>query len=1435
MAGKRKAKPVVQTARQTFPTEKRARLIAAMLGSTAEQIREISLTDALYASADPIFEGAGAVRFRRGPPGDEVDEGDAMDKVRRAVDGDEIEESDDDAVAPDTAANSDDDDDDDAADSLEAAKASGAEVDWVMGRMFAALPEDSAAVEIADLVEQADEERERQELPSGDQVREPYVTFISTMFETLHSNGNTPAQRTAEGMRTAIRDDIANTTARETTAWTMEMLNSEMHIFEALQQLVITYADESGARDDTGLPIIGRWLADLLQNDDTREILTATLSSPEADGPLRATPRSFGAGTSKAPTFGLPWGRHHILEMLRAWVQADPHQRPCVLQELCLAAYPTQPGSTIDTASSNQPRILREAVSPENLEAGTRPARHMPCYLCQAIISEVLRKLFGMHNAEPSFAVHSHTVAVGDGPDEFDPSECLPLGHGVYGPVLAYSVMRLVASQCKVRYTQDFKRAPTAGAETWGEADAEADEAGAPAPKFLTQMIHCYELGTPPRQSFSSRLSNREMPFPLADAAERDAGPVPPMVMGGVAGENYLGMPALEPIVTITVDSNSPPLRRVFRRREFHFAEVLRRELPAKYPRPWMGCAREYELLFVDDFEATVRAVADGRLADAVRRAAETDGAVIVRDFGFRQIYPETDALAWACILRLLAAHAFLVCVPEKSALRVVLQLFIDQHIPLTDYLIRRREADPDAGASEGSAEYLSVRPEWDRWVFWVGQLPDLRALMAYHSEMWYTRGTGTATIGQALVYLLFNKVYAHPCQQRALDSILKRITGLYPAIMWLVKDIITVVLLGNYRSAKNPPNFMARSFLMANCCAMATMSHANFWAWVKRNTKVVKLCFRIFMAETLRRATIPYIFERTFRRFDDLAEIGYNTMDVIHAKLSDRAGVLAEAIPTELFGQHNAALRAVARSEFDRMYARVLQMSAELTQEMSAEVVAADKQYGYNSFITRLPKGTFPSKCDELLRRYLRWVEAILDGGKRAESDEDALAISRRRIDLARRISESLEGVPQRCWPPELAHIAMVLPSMQHPGHIKFLQPANALGPYEHPLLTPTEMEILHKAAHVAAGNSCNFFPLTLISAIGGIERSWLIAVFCIYVAADVFSAAEGAPIRNLPSLFEWDPRAFCALQVFTAQYVRLSTAVAYPLSAETARYQIEAVRRRWGIRPGVPTPPNLFCMPFCGCGRLQSAVVTPANAARTYFNFGASAAAQPVFDMSKLYPHCGANRTFDCDRPLLQMNLLGRRGRFYTNREVVICARCGVFTTLSTARISTRGPYCGCELEPPPLDLKPRALPGMLAQTPAGMLYAQSVSRTDPEPSVTTVCGTCAICPQQLDARNPTYSNGNTVRYTFDERRKPEVCAEMFCEKHFFYTTGYFNSAKLPPDSVVSRAVLIEYVRAAMKAASAVSGGMRTTANAQFASAVRKKDTAWMFGRQK
>lgn len=189
-----------------------------------------------------------------------------------------------------------------------------------------------------------------------------------------------------------------------------------------------------------------------------------------------------------------------------------------------------------------------------------------------------------------------------------------------------------------------------------------------------------------------------------------------------------------------------------------------------------------------------------------------------------------------------------------------LLQLFIDTHLPLLDYIKRNDEYtdeqlnDPDVNLDDLTKSALEQYFPSDFNVAYCGGLPDLIPCIDA-GNVWYDvrPKLRIETITSALIHILACKTQSHKCQLRNFMRILYGYFKIYPIMIKLFKMMLQVSFMGNYIHAKYRPSLKTRLSIY-NSFNSNKLTDDTLFLWMIENDQLVYYVtkeFYKYMVET--------------------------------------------------------------------------------------------------------------------------------------------------------------------------------------------------------------------------------------------------------------------------------------------------------------------------------------------------------------------------------------------------------------------------------------------------------------------------------------------------------------------------------------------------------------------------------------------------------
>lgn len=204
-------------------------------------------------------------------------------------------------------------------------------------------------------------------------------------------------------------------------------------------------------------------------------------------------------------------------------------------------------------------------------------------------------------------------------------------------------------------------------------------------------------------------------------------------------------------------------------------------------------------------------------------------------------------SVLWALLLRLWVAHREMETFQpthRKHALR--LQLFIDSHISLCQYIIRNRQFEDadllDPQRNRDSIVMCAAQQYYpnDRDFAYAGNLPNLTECMFVGNLYYDVRPKPkTVALPHALIHIFACKTQPQKCQIRNFVNILYKYIQSFPMIGQLYREIIRVSLLGNYEHASVRPHFELRMQIYEESNPK-NYNELEFFHWLLDNDKLV-------------------------------------------------------------------------------------------------------------------------------------------------------------------------------------------------------------------------------------------------------------------------------------------------------------------------------------------------------------------------------------------------------------------------------------------------------------------------------------------------------------------------------------------------------------------------------------------------------------------
>ncbi len=764
-------------------------------------------------------------------------------------------------------------------------------------------------------------------------------------------------------------------------------------------------------------------------------------------------------------------------------------------------------------------------------------------------------------------------------------------------------------------------------------------------------------------------------------------GPAAPLVArpmgytGNSLGLCYMGAPKLDGLMTRVhgLDSRQPKTHR------HSLSKLLRLNiLPRLAPHLWCN---QHKLIFCA-FRKTVEAVRRGLLpvGEARRRAPYFLGSSDCRS-------PIFEALA----VRLHQAHVYMNLIRPATFEGLALQLWIDTHLDLASHIRRN-------GTEDLEIQAFLLRPHGRR-VVWAGDLPDFTSLIPM-ANMWHeTRPTLKDNIVCMIVHLFLCKTQHKKCQIRNIIRILWIYAQRHPVIMDLVKDLLHVTLLGNYPHANYRPTFPRRIFLReSNIRFMRSASFDHSIVWMHENRRLVYYALKEFWIYTVGFCSATESVLRETQYHDMHRRSVIQVLDTARS-IVDRGGPprdMLDRTEEELRRVHNECLKFLTKlrkGSFVRVVHAKLKTWAALHLRVRLEMAVAR----ISAFGPALLSGVDPQTRAPLARTSL--VTAL--------PAELAARIARRldyaslcRLGMTCRAMRVLTKDP---WV-QRGSIRASRSVWEGQEDTAILEEASVVD------LDQETLSALCVGAQYAAARTDGFCDMRWMK-MAGMSPEGYVDATTLYTDYDCRDIPDNAIGKRFLPIYERSPRDFAILYTFVSEMDRFRNLEIRVLDLRTLRHQAEAIRMRAGLEPWQPTPENLGRRSYCGgCARWADVVVIPldgdTSGATNVYALGLAAAS---FDAIDGVLHCKRAMTQGCELPLRQIDMLGvavrMSGPKRPPRWYALCATCGILTTLSSDRMTDKGPDCGMH-QAPPRTIKIRdASPLTQARTEAGLVRAGSV----------------------------------------------------------------------------------------------------------------------------
>lgn len=783
---------------------------------------------------------------------------------------------------------------------------------------------------------------------------------------------------------------------------------------------------------------------------------------------------------------------------------------------------------------------------------------------------------------------------------------------------------------------------------------------------------------------------------------------------GSSLGMCYMGAPKIDPMTTLFYEPGGAEPR--VRRRSL--GKLLRHTiLPIMVAPLW---ERSHRFIFCS-FDGTIRAVRQGKIDDLLYKYGGGGGdskyGALLGNAGHHPILR-------ALVVRLELGHRYLNAMPRTgSYAALLLQLWIDEMLDLTTYFVNNNPRPETTTPLQIEQQYEILRPHGRRFV-WGGELPDLSTLLPM-ANMWHEiRPVLKENVVCELIHLLLCKTQHHKCQIRNIIRILWIYAGRHNVLIRLIKDIVHVVLMGNWPHASYRPSFMARMELRQS--SIRFMNDAGFDEsinWMSMHRRIVYFSLKEYYLYLLGHCSPAESVLRETQYHDLHKQSVFRVMDTVRHMI-DRSSPQLSLVEGELKRVHNDCLKFLTKlrkGSFVRVVrAKLKTWTVPFLKKKMKEAV--DLLKGSEKTGSLAVEASRPVWVPQNAARSAPWGCSIL-----LELEPEFLARILMNLDLRNlaMASRTCRKICALCWNEPIVLRQCMARSLP------FLPPALAemLWPVTQIDLESETLRNITLAAQYSAARDDGWFDARWLPVLGMTQEGYE-AVKKLYLYYDWKDGPDNAISKRFLPIYRHSPRDFAIFYGFVSEVVRCQNIEIRPLDVGTVRYQVEVLRMRSGVKPWEPTPDDIGARHYCaGCARWADVVVTPEVSDTNIYALGLASAS---YDAINRVLHCKRGMTPGCSMPLRTINMIGvavrMSGTKRPSRWYALCATCGILTTWSEDRMTSRGPDCGAHApipqnggaavqRPPSLRSDPRLTEARLQ---AGLM---------PQSSVVNKCVYCGL----------------------------------------------------------------------------------------------------------
>lgn len=633
-----------------------------------------------------------------------------------------------------------------------------------------------------------------------------------------------------------------------------------------------------------------------------------------------------------------------------------------------------------------------------------------------------------------------------------------------------------------------------------------------------------------------------------------------------------------------------------------------------------------------------------------------------------------------------------------------------------------------DASLCENGSD-MFLYPHGKRFVA-ATELVDLTNLVL-RGNIWRDVRPTTKDRVSHMVHLLFTKTRHHKCLVRNIEDILRDYCSSDPLLKCLVKDILHISMLGNFKTAKVRPGFLARMYIRRDSLVFFHADDRHTMQWFKENQRLLWYALKEYYLYTV--DMTPAVLQRV-------------KTSQWHGEHAFGVRACLDKVRAAMCVDFRAQSRIAAANSSPILKTSVFKTCPKLMVQVRG--IVSKTHAAQLKYMTKLRKGSFAQvlfkemrswdsredKCAAFLKIYPVPPKGMSDTQREMVSTPPPRAMPRAtgeapedppflghdwpdwdRVSVERDMDEftketnvnpkeytsstdddtdmsmTEESVDDSTTPtPKKRRIVAdddedSLSIMDLPKPILFKvrkkYPRYVIdlvqyGEINHRRPTDDEASALQIAANFAKTREDHVFEFWWLYPLGFSRSgfSWLKHIYYLFEAKDLPDNQLKTRIENL---YGNRPKDFYLLLRFLYLYLKSDEPSVVWLGTEVAGHQIEACRARYQIMPWEPTDLALVGdRYFCGCGDWGDPVVSSMSRKRTIHALGVTGG---YYDTISEAVHCKRDKQACIDNPYRKISMIGVAVRVGNKRWVTLCATCGVIIIWKHDSYSEKGPDCG------------------------------------------------------------------------------------------------------------------------------------------------------------